>query len=340
MEIKVSKSWRKKLGLADGDVLDVKSSVDAFEEKGAVDFNQPLPRTHMATLSTPAVDLDDEVVLPKGIDFTVFKKNPLAYFGHAWRGFPIGNWKDWVVSHSGLKATLDIVPRPNDKPKEQSWEADDVNYLVHRKVLRGVSIGFKRLEQSRPEPKEIEKNPEWSRARTILRSCLLLEASVVPMPCNHEAWLKEVSQGSVSKSMLEVLDAPDTLSLKEAHWKAAHAHLLGELSNEELDKQEDVDEIKYILSILGLHGFTRDLVLAPKQVEVLGLKVSDLEGQLKAAKEAKAPEGPTPEQLRAQAAQDMADRIKLVSTAVSITLDKVFDMVDNTLAQVTGRVTK
>lgn len=336
MEIKVSKSWRKKLGLADGETFEVKSGVDAFDEKAGIDFAQPLPREHKATLSTAAIDLDDEVLMPKGCDFAVFEKNPLAFFGHAWRGYPIGNWKDWSATSSKVTASLDIVERPMDRPKEAAWEPDDVNYLIHRRVLRGVSVGFKRLEAGRPEPKEIEKTPEWSRAKAITRRWMLLEASVVPMPCNHEAWLKEVSQGSVSKSIMEALDAPESISLSEDHWKAAHAFLLGELATEELDKLDASDEIKYILSILGLHGFTRELVLAPKQVVEAQARITELEAMLLAAKDIK----PQIIEVLPDPFKAMTSQMDIAAKSATIILDKVFDMIDNTLAQVTGRVTR
>jgi len=269
-EVKLPKRWRKRFGLKDGELFYRADTIDDVESiKSTKDAGDELCRSFRGKISTDAPDADCEVLVPRGADLSTFEKNPVAFFAHGWRDMPIGNWRDWDVSLHHIKSTFDALVAPPDHPKEASWFPNEVAHCLRSKVLRGISVGFSRLEQSPPTEKELEANESWraGKVQNVLRRWKLLEASIVPLPCNTEALVQEQAKGMLSEELASLFKAPTSLSLKADHWAAAIAHLKGECDEFELDEAGEGEQVHAILAILTQQGLTSDLFKAAAQLE-------------------------------------------------------------------------
>ncbi len=143
-------------------------------------------------LSTSAVDDDNEVLIPEGCDLGRFEKNGPLLIGHDYKGtfypLPIGQVL-WVKRRpgglfGGIKFGSSVM-------------AQEVKALVEDEILRGVSVGFKTLEQSKMTLAEANSRPDWKAAYdrtngriTMIRRWKLGELSVTPLPCNEDALIQ------------------------------------------------------------------------------------------------------------------------------------------------------
>lgn len=126
-------------------------------------------------LTTTTEDLVGDIVKLEGIDISQFQRNPVMLFQH-W-GTPVGSWENLRKKDGKLLAD----PVFSDTPAAQN-----IKKLVDEGHLRGASIGFRIKEKH----------------GKVITSCLLLEASIVALPCNIDALKKSIEQGSdVSKSI-------------------------------------------------------------------------------------------------------------------------------------------
>lgn len=142
----------------------------------------------VATITTAAIDRDNEIMLPKGGDFTEFLKNPVVPFGHDYRSLPVAKAL-WVKEARG-KLIMKAVPAPTDMGK-------DVYALIKGGFLNAVSIGYDPDMEMMgpPNEKELRKHPDWAGVRNVIRKWALTEVSVVPVPANPEALINAVGKG-------------------------------------------------------------------------------------------------------------------------------------------------
>lgn len=119
-------------------------------------------------LTTSDLDRDGDIVEPKGIDLTDFKKNPIALYLHDHRT-PIGTWGRLRVEGNKLLGRLNLAAPGT------STKVDMLRKLVEQRILRAVSIGFTSLKH-----KPLERGLHFIRTR-------LFEASLVPVPANQNA---------------------------------------------------------------------------------------------------------------------------------------------------------
>lgn len=125
-------------------------------------------------LTSGAVDHDGDRINVSGIDYSVFKANPVALASHAAGELPIGRWSNVQTIGSGftghVEADLELAP------EGASEAADEAAALIQAGILKGCSIGFRSLKN--------EPNPHGGFDHLKI---LLLEASVVSLPANPEA---------------------------------------------------------------------------------------------------------------------------------------------------------
>ena len=147
--------------------------------------------TAIARVNSDCVDNVQEVVDPRGVDLSVFKKNPVVPFGHDYSSIPVGTSIWQKIEREGARAYLLAKTKfrvMHDFPREV-WESMQDGFL------RGWSIGFITLESGPPTDREMKKYPHWEGAESIIRRWVNLEYSVVPVPCNAEALSLAVSKG-------------------------------------------------------------------------------------------------------------------------------------------------
>lgn len=174
-------------------------------------------RADVSLITSDIVDRDREVVLPQGIDWSQFRKNPVVPFGHKYDEPPVGHaqWVKRVKSDdaNGWIAKTLYATKPDDWPGV--WFADAVWHLVQTEVLKGKSIGFIPVPGGvrSPTSEDLKANPDWADSHAIIAKCLALEYSVVPVQSNPEALTVQVAKGL--KSGIEfpdvVLDALDVV---------------------------------------------------------------------------------------------------------------------------------
>jgi HK97 family phage prohead protease len=129
-----------------------------------------------AVISTPKVDMDMEVVLPKGlINRDAYLANPLVYWAHEWvynpAAEPIGKATRLDVHDDRIESTAEYAP---------TAKAQNIRALVSGGFVRKTSIGFDSLEMA--EIAGIPTHTRWA----------LREYSIVPMPANTDATITGV----------------------------------------------------------------------------------------------------------------------------------------------------
>ena len=156
--------------------------------KGFVESKEPEikdgERAVVSTISTEAIDRDQEVMLLKGADLKHFLKNPVVLYGHGYGELPIGR-AAWVRKDNGKLKAKTIFASAEANPV-----AEQVYNLFKERILRAWSVGFIVLDSRDAKPKEF-KEP----VRRVITKWALLEYSAVPVPSNMEALVTAVGKG-------------------------------------------------------------------------------------------------------------------------------------------------
>lgn len=161
-------------------------------------------RTFSATISTQAIDRDNEVLLSRGLRASEFLKNPVVFWNHNY-DVPIGKARKVMGEPDRVRAVAQMAERPNDHDGE--WFPDTVLSLMDQGVIRGVSVGFQSIETRRPTAEDKAKFGD--NVSTIHSKWNLLEFSVVSIPANAEALIDAVDKGILStKSAKRYFDIP------------------------------------------------------------------------------------------------------------------------------------
>lgn len=159
--------------------LDCDTKISAINEE---------ERTVTAVISTSAIDRDREVLLPKGMEFERFQKNPVVPWAHDTSSPPIG--KALWIKVKGQKITAKVQFAATEFA-EEIWQ------LFKGGFLKAFSVGFIPLDGRSPTPADLKKNPAWADARFIITKWELLEFSPVPVPANPEALMQAVKSKSI-----------------------------------------------------------------------------------------------------------------------------------------------
>ncbi len=134
--------------------------------------------TAIAAISTDGIDRDKEVLLPKGVDFDNYNKNPVVLWAHDYSSTPVGK-AQWIKQgRKYIKAKWEWADTDKAKEIKQLWDGG---------FLNAVSVGFIASKGHEPTPDEIKKNPAWAEVRWVVDEWELLEFSIVPVPANPEA---------------------------------------------------------------------------------------------------------------------------------------------------------
>lgn len=164
-------------------------------------------RQFTATISTQAIDRDNEVLLSRGLRAQEFLKNPVVFWNHNY-DVPIGKAIKIMGEPNRVRAVAKIAERPASH--EGEWFPDTVLSLMDQGVIRGVSVGFQSTETRRPTPED--KMTFGDKVSTIHSKWNLLEFSVVSIPANAEALIDAVDKGILSQKSAKRyfdLDMPD-----------------------------------------------------------------------------------------------------------------------------------
>lgn len=159
-------------------------------------------RADVSLISTAALDRDKEVVMPGGLDWGTYKKNPVVGYGHNYDILPVGRsmwWKraaDADPSKDGWLAKTQYTKKPEGW--DTAWFPDAVWHMVRNGDLKGKSVGFVPLDGRRPTPDDIKKHPYMADARVILTKGLVVEYSVVGVQSNPTSVVQAVAKSAAA----------------------------------------------------------------------------------------------------------------------------------------------
>jgi len=166
------------------------------------------------TISTNAVDLDNDTVDQSGWDLSVYLTNPLVLWMHDNSSLPVGKCIGIGVEDGALKATVEFIPA------EINVFADTVYQLILGGFLSATSVGFLPISFEIAADRS-DENSWWPAVNFTKQK--LLEFSIVTVPANSEAL---VEPGQRSDAALVTTDPePDAPALDDQVTQAAAAAL-------------------------------------------------------------------------------------------------------------------
>ena len=165
-----------------------------------------------AIITTHAIDRDQDVVIPSGMNSKEYEANPVLLYSHD-PNKPIGKMVTMRRGESSIDADFVLAPRPDTH--EGEWLPDTVGALMKFGALKGVSIGYMPLDGGVRRASKEDATKYGTGVKQVYSKWKLLEVSVVSIPSNQEALINAVSKGIVSTASLKALgcNVPDHVKL-------------------------------------------------------------------------------------------------------------------------------
>jgi hypothetical protein len=156
-------------------------------------------RCDVSVITSDSVDRDGEVVLPSGLDFSQFQRNPVVTLCHDYKSLPIGKclWVKKANMPAGgdcWKAKTQYMARPSDHPEGDEWVPDTVWAYVRDGYMPGKSIGFIPLSYRDITPDDVRANPDYADAHWMIDKAMVLEYSACPVQSNPDALVEAVGK--------------------------------------------------------------------------------------------------------------------------------------------------
>jgi len=173
--MKLTDIIRKRHGIGGDDGIGI--AVSSIEAATMKEWAEGKPPTFSGVATTAAVDLEDEVVVPRGLDWSYALKFRAMYPSHQEYGTgPIARLGNVALKDAGwfFNATW-IKSNP---------AARDFYNIAKELGTMGVSIGFAIRDSGRPTPDEVK---EYGPHKSIVRKGDVLELSPTFMPANPDA---------------------------------------------------------------------------------------------------------------------------------------------------------
>lgn len=154
------------------------------------------------TISSLTVDREGEVLIPKGVKYDNFLKNPVVLFAHNYKSPPIGKCLELRVEDDRIIAKTEFA---------KTSLGEELYYLVKEGFLKGWSVGFIPIKETDKKVLEGQRGKtyeEWE----------LVEYSLVPVPSNPEALTLAVQKGlkvEEVKSIMEEIEKKGVIPYKQ-----------------------------------------------------------------------------------------------------------------------------
>ena len=155
---------------------------------------RPAAREEVSLITTEALDLDKEVLVADGIDWSYFEANGKnVTWAHNYTILPVGQgmWFKAGTGPSGLPGVLGATryaKRPGWFPEGQAWFADVVcHYIFELGQLKGKSIGFVPTAIRKPTKADVEARAELADCTWMIARAVALEWAVCVVQCQPEA---------------------------------------------------------------------------------------------------------------------------------------------------------
>lgn len=139
-----------------------------------IEVDEPTRRATF-TISTGAVDRDNDTIDPKGWQLDSYRKNAVVLFAHDYHALPVAKTIEIHSTDTALVATAEFPP------KGTYPFADTVYEMVKGGFLSATSVGFRGIEHSQNDAR---KGYDYKKQE-------LMEYSIVPIPSNPEALVSQ-----------------------------------------------------------------------------------------------------------------------------------------------------
>jgi HK97 family phage prohead protease len=158
-------------------------------------------RRKLFTISTAAIDRDNDTIALDGWDLKAYKSNPVVLWGHQSYMPPIGKSVEVGLDGAALKAVVEFVPR--DMPvigeeAEMVWRMCDMGFLS------ACSVGFRPLDYK--TAKDRMDDDDWWPALDFLKQ-ELMEWSICTIPANPEATIDDEERTALIATDTAALNA-------------------------------------------------------------------------------------------------------------------------------------
>ncbi len=176
-----------------------------FVRKGSI--HKPLveegERAAIQYVSTRDMDRDKEIVVPKGVDLSQFKKAPVVLWGHDYKLPPLGS-DEWIIADErgilakSIYSSIGLAQDIFTLKQEGHLRTSSIGFIPLMTMGRDHGLFGKTLDGLRklwPELKKTADDLRW-----LTTKALLLEHSDVSVPMNINALTIAVSKGSIEIS--------------------------------------------------------------------------------------------------------------------------------------------
>lgn len=151
-------------------------------------------RTVSGLVSVAVPDMDNEVVLPGGLDFSYFPtKVKSVYYSHNYDAMPVGVCRNMALRDEGRSLWALTYVQP-------SAFGDDLLTAMKAGAVNGFSIGMKVQEMGPPTAQEIA---DYGACENVVRKAMIFEYSITPMPACPDALMDLASKGMIHRSSAE-----------------------------------------------------------------------------------------------------------------------------------------
>ncbi len=148
-----------------------------------------------ATITTNALDRDNEIVIPDGMNSKEYDTNPLLLWNHD-ATKPIGKCVGLTRKTGSIVGEFEFAQRPDGF--EGSFFPEFVAALVGQGVVRGVSICCIPELNGTRAANDIDRKKYGDALRTVHSRWKLIEVSLAPLQANPEALITAVKKGFVN----------------------------------------------------------------------------------------------------------------------------------------------
>jgi len=152
---------------------------------------EPGERSEVSIISSDKKDYSEEVVIPNGLDLSHFRQHRRVLYNHDRNAPPVAECL-WVKTYKNTLRAKTMYPEPKSEDAGP-WFTTQLWGLVAAGLLNCKSIGFlPRTPKREPTEEELKIRPDWEGAG-IFDNAVLLEYSLVPVPCNVDAVVQFVN---------------------------------------------------------------------------------------------------------------------------------------------------
>lgn len=190
-------------------------------------------------VSTPEIDRYGTIIVPSGIDYTAYMKNPIVLAQHQSDKWPVGRCLGFFLNGENLEATMQIECITDN--------GKSLNSLINAGYVKAVSVGIIPIEK--------EEQTINGEKVTVFTKSELVEFSIVSVPANRNALIKRSMKEAIAQTIQKYKEVERMLTpeieqkIKEELLPAIEEAVTAELTNLGFSEEEATSAVGQMLSI-------------------------------------------------------------------------------------------